>query len=147
LLEVFARLRDVAELHVGEAPTVQTIRVDLRNLAEQQELRESRDRLLEQLRLACRRGTEQRALITNPGRMGRRGQRRDLRLAPARRSIQLGQIAVVVGHLVPHLIETCLELGRGLRERPLEIRERGRGAILLAVLEELVEGLAPSLEL
>src|SRR5262249_54351550 len=147
LLKVFARLRDVAELHVGKAAPVQTVRVDLRDLSEEQELRESGDGLFEQLGLPRRRGTEQRPLIADPGQMVRDDHLRDLRLTPALRSVQLGQVAVVVGDLVPHLIEPRLELGRGLRERALEIGKHGRSAILLATLEELVEALAPSLEL
>src|SRR5204862_144805 len=53
-LEILDRLRTLAEIEKGEAAPVEALRVDLRHLVDEQELREPPHRLLQQILLACR---------------------------------------------------------------------------------------------
>ena len=144
--QVLDRLRRVPEIEKGEPASVEALAVDLGHLVHQQELRESLDGLLQQRLLAGAVADQLGTLVPHPREVVGRHQRQYLGVAPARTPVELFQIAVALHHVVPHAVESSLEGCAEGGEVGGESGPDGAGPLPIAMLEELVEGLAPLLE-
>src|SRR5262249_46321677 len=142
-LQVRARLLEIAGIHVGETAAVEALGVDLRHVLHGDELRESLDRLGEECLLLRGVAGELGRLVAHPGQVVGDDEGLHLGLAPALAVVQLVQVAVRGDDLVAQAVHPGPQvLARGF-EVALQVRPHRGGTLAVAVLQQLVEALAP----